>query len=185
MNRRFALTLLGCAALSACAPLPSANPLSREMRANLRIANIEVVTAASAFESTRAAAFSGRLSGDLEGLLRTEFADQMSDGGLTMSVEISRLNIASTTATQFGRDQSRIAGAVRLLRADGTLLATYTITQVSGAPSQTTAGALAAAAVTRADRFYRDLLNAFSKDTREQIIGTYLPGERLARSALR
>lgn len=182
MNRRFALFTLGAIGLSACTPLPATNPLPRDVRRSLRIAQVEVETGGAAFESARAAEQAGSLARDLETALRAEFNDRMGGAGaVTMQVEISRLNIAGTTATQFGRDQSRLVGSVRLINRDGGVMASYTVQQVVGNAAQTTGGALAAAAVTRSDRYYNALVSGFALDTREQIIGPYLPGERLVR----
>jgi hypothetical protein len=65
----------------------------------------------------------------------------------------------------------------------GALLATYPIQVEAGRAAETRTGALARAAVTTADRFYRGLLDDFARATREQILGAALPGQRLLRRA--
>lgn len=128
MNRRFVLTLLGGATLAACSPLATSLPLSRETRQTLRLRDVEVTTEGAAFESARANAYAGRLPRDLRAALLAEFSDRRSDAGAVLQVEIARLNIAGTTATQFGRDQSRLVGNLRLIGDDGALMATYSVT---------------------------------------------------------
>ncbi|WP_209426441.1 hypothetical protein [Pararhodobacter sp. SW119] len=181
MQRRTLLLMLGSGALGACAPQPYTNPLSREARAALGITRIEVVTTGTAFESALAAESATRLGPDLTGALRQEFADRMRPDGVVMSVELARLNMASSLRTAFGRDQSRLQGTVRLLDASGRLLAAYPVQVEAGAAAATRTGALARASVTTAEGFYRDLLRAFARAAREQILGAGIPGQRLLR----
>ncbi len=181
MNRRTVLTLLLASALSACAPRPYTNPLSREVRKGLTIAEIDVVTTGTAFESVRAADYASRLSPELAGRLRQEFSDRLDPGGVTLSVEIARMNVAGATTTAFGRDQSRLQGTAQIRDREGNVLAVYPIHVVAGGAADTRTGALAQAAVTTADRFYRSLLDDFAKTTREQILGADLPGQRMLR----
>ncbi len=181
-RRTFALAL-AAGALAACAPQPFANPLSREMQANLRISRIDVVTTGAAFESSLAAGTASRLGSDLTGALRQEFADRLRPDGVVMSVEVARMNLAGSVRTAFGRDQSRLQGTVRLLGPGGGLLATYPVQVEAGAAAETRTGALARAAVTTADGLYRTLLRDFARATREQILGADLPGQRLLRRA--
>jgi hypothetical protein len=183
MNRRLLLTLLVSVTLAACAPSISPNPISRDVRNSLTFGTIEVTTTGTAFESTRATDYSSRLSADLKTILTREFSDRMAAGGATMVVDLARFNLAGATTTAFGRDQSTLQGSVRILTPDGTLLGTYAIQSISGDAAQTTTGALIGAAVNSADGFYRDMLTGFARDTREQVLGRDLPGQRLIRRA--
>ncbi len=182
MNRRTLLVAVCATALTAaCAPLPSTNPISRETRAVLTFASIEVNTTGAAFESSRASDYTSSLAGDLRGTIEREFADRMNSGGVRMVVDIARLNVAGATTTAFGRDQSLMQGSVRVIGLDGQVLGTYAIQVVAGTASSTTVGALASSAVRSGDGFYRDLVNSFARDVREQILGGDLPGQRLLR----
>ena len=183
MERRSLLLMCGAAAMAACAPQPYTNPLSREMRAGLTFARVDVVTTGTAFDSALAAGYSSRLGPDLTGSLRREFADRLDPAGMTLSVEIARLNVAGSVRTAFGSDQSRLLGTARVIDRNGALLATYPIQVEAGRAAETRTAALARAAVTTADRFYRSLLDDFARATREQILGADLPGQRLLRRA--
>ena len=98
-----------------------------------------------------------------------------------MNVEIARFNLAGSARTAMGRDQSQLQGSVRIIDPSGRLLATYPIQVVAGTAAESRTGALARAAVTTADGFYRSLLTSFARDSRAQILGSDLPGQRLLR----
>jgi len=184
MKRR--IFLFGLAAgpvLSACAPLPSANPLGQELRQTITFSEIDVTTTGAAFESGRGAEYASQLAPDLEAALRREFVDRMDPDGVPLRVDISRLNLAGSTATAFGRDQSRLQGAVRVEDRAGALIASYGIDIRRGDPAETTTGALLDAATGRAARTYRALASDFARETRVQVLGRDLPGERLLRQA--
>ena len=182
MHRRACLALLAGAGLAACAPLPNTNPLSRDQRAALAFSGIEVTTSGAAFESTLAADYSSALAPDLEGVLQREFADRLNPDGARLIVEISRFNLAGSAATAFGRDQSRLLGTVRVVSPGGLLLATYPIQVLAGEAAESRTGAILGAATNRAGGYYRDLVTGFARDTREQILGGDLPGQRLIRN---
>ena len=182
MKRRiFLLGTLAAGSLASCAPTPHANPLGREARAALRLGRIEVRTEGAAFESARARSQASQLGPDLEAELRRTFSDRLDPSGATLVVEIQQVNLAGGTRTAFGSDQSRMTGAVRLLGEDGRLRASYPVTVIAGEARETTLGALAAATVGSADRFYRTLLVDFARTTRSQMLGPDLPGARLMR----
>lgn len=183
MKRRVFLSgALAAGTLSAaCAPTPYANPLGREARAALRFARIEVNTAGTAYESARAADYASGLGPQLQARLRRAFSDRLDPGGVTLAVEIQRLNVAGATGTAFGRDQSRMSGAARVLDREGTLLASYPITVIAGQARSSTVGALASAAVTTADGYYRALLDEFAQNTRIEILGSESFGARTVR----
>ena len=182
MLRRYFLMLAGAAPLlAACSPTPYANPLSREVRAALRFRRIEVDTGGAAFESARAADYATRLGPELQAQLRQEFSDRIDPAGVTLAVEVQRLNVTSATGTAFGRDQSRLSGAARVLDREGRLLASYPVTVIAGTARGTTVGALASAAVTTAEGFYRTLVADFARTTRTEILGADRLGARLAR----
>lgn len=182
--RRRAFVILSAAGLAACSPLAGANPLGLEERRTLRISDFTVRTTGTSFASSRAQEFSSRLAPDLRAALRQEFAERTSPGGASVVVDIASLNLSGSTATAFGRDQSRLRGQLTILAGDGTTArATYAIDVVAGSAAQTTTGALASAAVNSDDGFYRRLLSSFALDAREQVIGQYLPGERIVRQA--
>ncbi len=180
MNRRTLLALFAGVAMTACAPLPNTNPISRDVRTALTFATIEVHTGGAAFESTRAADYSSSLAPELKALLEQEFVDRMDSGGVTMVVDIARLNVAGATTTAFGRDRSLLQGSVRVMDGD-LVLGTYAINVVFGDAAQTRAGALLGSAINSGDGYYRDLLSGFARDTREQVLGSDLPGQRLIR----
>ena len=165
--------------LAACAPLPRANPLSAEAVRSLTFAEIEVTTAGAGFEG-RGAAFSSRLAPELRAVLRREFSDRLGAGGARMVVEVGRLNVAGGTSTALGRDQSALAGTVRILDG-GALVASYPIQVIAGEASASIAGAIVGATVNSGERFYRRLLDGFAQDAREQIVGRGLPGSRVVR----
>lgn len=180
---RRALILSGLA-LAACAPGPRSNPLSAAAVRDLRIAEIAVVTEGAAFEGRAASERSSRLSPELRAELRRAFADRTGPSGVTMVVEVARLNVAGGASTALGRDQSALSGSIRLVERGGggdRLLATYPIQVVAGEASESLAGAVVGAAVNRSERFYRRLLRGFAEDAREQIIGRRLPGSRAVR----
>jgi len=183
MQRRSMMMLVGATALAACAPRVQTNPLSRDMRAALAFSRVDVVTTGTAFESTLAGDYATRLGPDLTGILRREFSDRLDPAGAVLNVEVSRLNVAGSVRTAFGRDQSRMLGTARVIDRDGTLLASFPIQVVAGTAAESRTGALARATVTTADRFYRGLLGDFARATREQILGADLPGQRLLRRA--
>ena len=180
-SRRMVLLGLSAVALVGCAPQRAANPLPRARRATLRIAEFEVQTGGAAFESTQASNRASALGPDLRGALRREFSDRMAPDGVRVVIEVSRFNVAGGTATAFGRDQSRLQGAVRVLETDGSLLATYTIIAVAGAARESRTGALVGAATGTAEGFYRDLLGQFARQTRDEMLGAGLPGARTVR----
>lgn len=165
----------------ACAPTTRVNPLPREVRAGLRFAQVTVSTDGAAFESSRAADFASRLGPELQAQLRREFSDRLDPSGMTLAVEVQRLNLAGGTGTAFGRDRSRLAGAVRILDRDGRLMASYPVAVSAGEARETTLGALASAAVTSAEGFYRTLIGDFARTTRVEVLGADLPGARLIR----
>ena len=165
----------------ACAPTTRVNPLPREVRAGLRLAQVSVSTQGAAFESSRAADFASRLGPELQAQLRREFSDRLDPAGMTLAVEVQRFNLAGGTGTAFGRDQSRLTGSVRILERDGRLMASYPVAVIAGEARETRLGALASAAVTTAERFYRTLLSDFSRTTRVEVLGTDLVGARLIR----
>lgn len=183
MQRRVFLTgaLAGLPLLAACAPTPYTNPIGREARAALRFSDIVVSTSGAAFESARAADYATRLGPELRAALRREFADRMDPAGVPMFAEIQRLNVATGTGTAFGRDQSRMSGAVRVLDLQGQVLGSYGIAVVAGAARESRLGALAAASLSSAERFYRALIDDFAATARTEILGTELPGARLLR----
>jgi type IV pilus biogenesis protein CpaD/CtpE len=181
MNRRSVIIALCAASLAACAPLPNTNPISRDVRASLTFSSIEVNTSGTAFESTRAADYTSRLSGDIRGLLEREFVDRMNSGGVKMIVDVARINVAGATTTAFGRDQSLLQGSVRVVGLDDAVLGTYAIQVVAGGAANTTTGALVDSAIHSGDGYYRDLVGGFARDVREQILGGDWPGQRLIR----
>lgn len=183
MNRRqFSGLAVALMAATACAPLPNSNPISREVRASLTFASVAVTTTGTAFESTRAADYSSRLSGDLKGTIEREFVDRMDGGGVKLIVDIVRLNVAGATTTAFGRDRSILQGSARVVDQSGNLLGTYAIQVTAGDAAETTTGALFDAAINSGDGFYRELVTGFARDTREQILGADFPGQRILRS---
>ncbi|NYS26801.1 hypothetical protein HUK65_17685 [Rhodobacteraceae bacterium 2376] len=181
MDRRSLFLMIGASALVACAPQPYSNPLSREARAGLAFSRFDVVTTGASFDSSMAANYASRLGADLAAALRSEFSDRVGADGVVMNVEIARFNLAGSTRTAMGRDQSQLQGSVRIIDRAGRLLATYPIQVVAGAAAETRTGALARAAVTTTDGFYRGLLSGFARTSREQILGSDLPGQRLLR----
>lgn len=185
MTRRFVVlgALAALPVLAGCAPAPYANPLSREVRAGLRFSDITVSTSGAAFESARAGDYASRLGPELQAQLRRAFSDRLDQDGVTLAVEIQRLNVAGSAGTAFGRDQSRMTGSARVLDREGRLMASYPVTVIAGEARETRLGALAAAAVTSADRYYRTLVADFARTTRSQILGADLPGARLVRQA--
>lgn len=183
MQRRLFL-LAGLAAvplLAGCTPTPYAGPLGREARATLTLARIDVASQAAVFESSLAREYASRLGPDLQAYLRREFADRMDPAGMTLVVDVQRFNLARSLRTTMGRDQSRMTGVARLLERDGTLVASYPVTVIAGEARTTTTGALATAAVTRADGYYRSMLTDFARETRATIMGRESPGARLLR----
>jgi hypothetical protein len=182
MNRRTLLLLLAGSA-AACAPQPFANPLSREVRASLTFADIVVDATGAGLESSRAADRASSLGPDLRAALRSEFSDRVTGSGALMRVDVARFNLAGGTTTAFGRDQSRLSASVRIIDPTGRLLATYTIQTTAGDAAETRTGALVGATIGSAERFYRTLLSNFARNTREQILGSDLPGQRLIRRA--
>ena len=184
VNRRALLaSSLAALALAACAPVPRSNPLSAEAVRGLRISDVQVTTAGAAFEG-RAADYSSRLAPELAATLRREFSDRLGPSGVTMQVEVARVNVAGGTSTALGRDRSTLAGTVRLLDGEA-LIAAYPIQVVAGEASESLAGAVVGATVNSAERFYRRLLTGFARDAREQVVGRGLPGSRLIRNATR
>ncbi len=181
MTRRGVLLSLGAVPLAACAPRPDPNQLSREARAALRIARINVTTTGATFESARASQAAGDLGPDLQARLRQEFSDRMRPDGVEMSVEIARMNLAGSVRTAFGGDRSRLQGTVRLIDGGGRLLAVYPVEVEAGTAAETRTGALARATVTTVDGFYRALLTGFARQTRGQILGDDSAGQRLVR----
>lgn len=181
LTRRGMFLSLAALSLTACAPRPSPNPLSREARAALRIARIEVTTTGATFESRRASDAAGNLGPDLQARMRQEFSDRMRPDGIEMSVEIARMNLAGSVRTAFGDDRSRLQGTVRLIDRSGRLLAIYPVEVEVGTAAETRRGAVARAAVTTVDGFYRALLSGFARQTRGQILGDDSAGQRLVR----
>ncbi len=179
--RRLILLGMSAATLAACAPGAGTNPLPRDRRATLRIADFTIETEGASFESRQAANRSSALAPDLRAALQREFRDRMAEDGLPVVVTISRLNVAGGTATAFGRDQSRLQGSVRVLERDGSLLASYTTLTVAGAARESRTGALVGAAIDTADGFYRALLTNFARQSREEMLGADLPGARTVR----
>ena len=181
LTRRGMLLSLGAVSLAACAPRPDPNPLSREARAALRIARIEVTTTGATFESARASRAAGDLGPDLQARMRQEFSDRMRPDGIEMSVEIARMNLAGSVRTARGQDRSRLQGTVRLIDRSGRLLAVYPVEVEAGTAAETRRGVVARASVTTADGFYRALLTGFARQTRGQILGADSTGQRLVR----
>ncbi len=181
MDRRAFLFVTAAGAVAACAPLPNTNPISREVRAGLTFSSVEVSTSGTAFESTRAADYSSRLASDLKAMIEREFVDRMDPGGVTLMVDVSRFNVAGSTTTAFGRDQSLLQGAARVLDNNDNVLGAYTVQVVAGQAAGSTAGALWDAATSSGGGYYRDLLDEFARDVREEILGGDLPGARLLR----
>ena len=185
MDRRTLLLAAAALPLAACTPAPYGSPLSAEQRRALRLSSISVTAQGAGFESGRAADRASDIGPDLRAALQGEFRNRLGgSGGAAMQVEVSRLNVAGGASTAFGRDLSRLSGQVRLVRPDGTLLASYTVQVVEGAAAETRAGALIGAATTTAGGNYRGLVTNFARETREQILGGDLPGERLLRNTL-
>ncbi len=180
-SRRLVLLGAASALMASCAPTPSANPLPRATRNALRISDITVETGGTAFVNRAAADRASSLAPDLRQSLLREFADRISDDGVRVVVEISQLNVAGGTATATGRDQSRLQGAVRVVQTDGSVLASYTIIAVAGAARETRTGTVVGSVINTASGFYRALIDQFSLQTREDMLGAYLPGERQAR----
>jgi len=147
MDRRSILLMISASALTACAPQPYSNPLSREARAGLAFSRFDVVTTGASFDSRLASDYASRLGPDLAAALRSEFSDRIRADGVVMNVEIARFNLAGSTRTAMGRDQSQLQGSVRIIDSAGRLLATYPIQVVAGAAAETHTGALARAAV--------------------------------------
>ncbi|MGR3467114.1 MAG: hypothetical protein ACU0CI_04485 [Shimia sp.] len=172
-------------ALTACAPMPTTSPLSAETTRTLRIANFAVATEQGLFDSAAARERRATLPADLGGALRREFSDRLGSDGWTMQVEVTRMTLASSTETAFGRDQSRLEGVVRLIDPAGVARASYIVQTTAGEAAETTTGALASAAVNTQGGFYRDLLGAFARSARTQILGRDLPGERAVRAVQR
>lgn len=168
MHRRAVLSSALAVALGACAPMPRSNPLSRAVARDLRLSSIEVSTTGTAFESRRAAQYSSRLEPDLAATLRQEFAARI-EPAAPLRMEVARLNVADSRRTAFGGDQSALAGAVRIVDASGTAVATYAIDVRAGMAAETRTGALVGTAVNSSDRFYRRLLRGFADDARAAI----------------
>ena len=183
MKRRvFLITgLMAVPFVMGCTPTPYVGPLGREARATLRLARIDVAAQGTVFESSLAREYASRLGPELQANLRREFADRMDSGGMTVVVEVQRFNLARSLRTTMGRDQSRLSGTARLLERDGTLVASYPVTVIAGEARGTTVGALATAAVTTADGYYRSMLTDFARETRAAILGREGPGARLLR----
>ena len=181
MDRRNLFLMISATALAACAPQPYSNPLSREARAGLGFSRFDVVTTGASFDSSLATDYASRLGPDLAAALRSEYSDRVRPDGVVMNVEIARFNLAGSARTAMGRDQSQLQGNVRIIDRAGRLLATYPIQVVAGTAAETRTGALARAAVTTADGFYRGMLTSFARTSREQILGSDLPGQRLLR----
>jgi hypothetical protein len=180
-NRRH-LIALGLAGLLAACGAPDPNPLSRAARSELQFAGIEVTAMGAGFESGAARDYTSRIAPDLEAALKREFADRLGRGGQwRMLVEVSRLNLAGGTSTALGRDQSRLSGAVRVLDPSGALRASYTIQVLAGEAAESRTGTLVGAVANSAGGYYRELLTAFARDARTQVLGADLPGQRLAR----
>lgn len=181
-SRRAALALLAAGGLSACTSLPSTNPLTGAEAAALRIGRVEAVTTAAAFESDGARAVRNTLARDLEAQLRAEFSDRIVPGpAWTLQAEIASLNLAASAAAATGRDQSRLVGTLRAIDPAGNLRASLPITVTSGEERESLLGQIAATAVIRQSRFYRDLLEGFAREGRTLLLGPDLPGERLIR----
>lgn len=187
MERRsvvFGLGALGL--LGACAPMPVSSPLSAEATRALRIATFAVTTQEGLFDTEGARERRPTLPAELSAALRREFSDRLVDGeGWTMQVSVTRLTLASSAQTAFGRDQSQMEGVVRLIDPTGAARASYVVQVTAGEAAETTTGAIAAAAVTRQGRFYREMLEAFARSARVQILGRDLPGERTVRAVRR
>lgn len=180
MQRRTLFAMIAATALVACAPLQSTNPIAREVRQSLTFSSITVNTTGAAFDSGRATEFSSSLKGDLETALKTEFVDRLDPAGVQMVVDLARINLAGSTTTAFGRDQSTMSGSVRILDGDA-LLGTYAIQVVAGDAAQTRTGALFDSAIRSSNGYYRSLVNGFARDARVQVLGADLPGERALR----
>lgn len=181
MDRRTLILMIGAGALAACAPQPQSNPLGRDMRANLMFSRFDVVTTGASFESAAATGYASRLGPDLAATLRSEFSDRIRPDGVVMSVEIARFNLAGSTRTALGQDQSQLQGSARIIDPAGRLLGTYPIQVFAGTAAESRTGALARAAVTSTDQFYRSLLGDFARTSREQILLPDLPGQRFVR----
>lgn len=182
MFHRRHLIALGFAGLLAACGTPDPNPLSRAARGELQLADIVVTAEGAGFESGAARDYTSRIAPDLDAALSREFADRLDRGGQwRMLVEISRINLAGGTATARGRDQSRLSGAVRVIDPTGALRGSYTVQVLAGEAAETRTGALVGAVTNSAGGYYRDLLAAFARDTREQVLGGDLPGQRLVR----
>ena len=181
-RRSFVLAALAVVpVLAGCTPTPYASPLGREARATMRFSAIEVNAQAAVFESSLAANYASRLGPDLQANLRREFADRMDASGLTLVVDVQRFNLARSLRTAMGQDQPRLSGVARLVERDGTLVGSFPVTVVAGEARATAAGAVAVAAVTTADGFYRSLLADFARQTRGTVLGREGPGARLLR----
>ncbi len=180
ISRRSLMALAAAAALAACAP-PDPNPLSRQARAELRLSEIVVSTEGAGLESGLARRYSSSLAPDLRAELTREFSDRVGGGSAKMLVDVSRFNVAGGTATAFGRDQSQLQGAVRIVDGNGALRATYTIQVLAGEAAESTSGALFGSVANSGRGYYRDLLEQFARDTREQVLGADLPGQRILR----
>ncbi|MGR3436028.1 MAG: hypothetical protein ACU0CO_14240 [Shimia sp.] len=186
MLRRSLIAALAAAALVAgCAPIQTPSALSSDTQRALRLSDVRVATPNAVLDTRGARDRASTLQSDLRTALRREFSDRLAPGGFTMEVDVTRLTLPTSTQTAFGRDVGRLQGSVRLIDAAGVLRATYLIQVEDGTAAETTTGALAQAAVTRREGLYRDLLVAFARQTRADVLGADLPGERLARTVAR
>lgn len=184
MHRRaFILQLAAVAALAACAPLPRGSALSRAQAAALRISKVEVAVQGASFENDGAEGVRNLISGDLSRVIRDEFADRLSASGAVLQVDLSVVNVSTSTNTALGRDQSRLVGQVSVVEPSGRVLARAPIEVTAGTAAETALGSAAKALTGRRGRYYRQMLTQFARDTRTVLLGRDLPGERLIRKA--
>ena len=187
MHRRLFLAALGTAALaSACAPIATDTALSPAETRALRLSQIDVQSTGAAFLNPGAEEVRNLLAPDLRAALQTEFSDRIvQSGGWTLQAEIQRLAVASATSTALGRDQSQLAGTLRLIDTSGTLRASVPVEVTAGEAAGGVLSGAAQAIANSRSRYYRQLLGTFAQDSRAVLLGRDLPGERLIRSVTR
>lgn len=185
MQRRLSrrLTLAGIAAALAACAAPTTTPLTNAERRDLRIGSVQVVTSGAAFQGDGAAEIRNFLAPDLTAALRDAFSDRLASDGWLLQAEIGRVAVVGGTATALGRDQSEIAGVLRLVDPGGTLRASVPITVTAGRERESLGGRIVGAAVGGRGRFYRSMVADFASDGRQVLLGRDLPGERLVRRA--
>lgn len=184
MHRRTLIVQMSAlTALAACGPLPRSALLSRAQAASLRIASVAVSAEGASFENAGAREVRNLIAGDLTAVMRDEFSDRLAPTGVVLQVDLSVINVSTSTNTALGRDQSRIVGQVSVVEPSGAVLARAPIEVTAGSAAESALGSAARALTGRRGRYYRQMLTLFARDTRAVLLGRDLPGERLVRRA--